>query len=109
MAGAGALRSTANDLLTFLAAAMDRTRSALTPAFEALLSVQRPTGARFNEAALGWAVDTHGDREIIWKDGATAGYASFIGYDPVSASAVVVLSNSHNPVDDLGMHLLDSR
>lgn len=109
MAGAGALRSTANDLLTFLAAAMDRTRSALTPAFEALLSVQRPTGARFNEAALGWAVDTHGDREIIWKDGATAGYASFIGYDPVSASAVVVLSNSHNPVDDLGMRLLDSR
>lgn len=62
-----------------------------------------------NEAALGWAVDTRGDREIIWKDGATAGYASFIGYDPVSASAVVVLSNSHNPVDDLGMHLLDSR
>ena len=37
------------------------------------------------------------------------GYASFIAYDPVSASAVVVLSNSDNSVYDLGMHLLDSR
>lgn len=107
MAGAGALRSTANDLLTFLAAAMGRTRSSLTPAFEALLSVQRPTGGRFIEQALGWIVDTRGDREIIRKDGVTGGYASFIGYDPVSDSAVVVLSNSDNSVDDLGMQLLD--
>lgn len=109
MAGAGALRSTANDLLTFLAAAMGRTRSALTPPFEALLSVQRPTGARFIEAALGWAVDTSGDREIIWKGGGTGGYASFVGYNPINASAVVVLSNSDNSVSDLGMQLLDSR
>jgi serine-type D-Ala-D-Ala carboxypeptidase/endopeptidase len=109
MAGAGALRSTANDLLTFLAAAMGRTRSALTPAFEALLSVQRPTEAPFIAEALGWMVDTRGGGEIIWKDGGTGGYASFIGYDPASASAVVVLSNSNNSVDDLGLHLLDSR
>lgn len=109
MAGAGALRSTANDLLTFLAAAMGRTRSALTPAFQALLSVQRPTEAPFIEEALGWMIDTRGGGEIVWKDGETGGYASFIGYDPASDSAVVVLSNSNNSVDDLGLHLLDSR
>jgi len=109
MAGAGALRSTANDLLTFLAAAMGRTQSGLTPAFQALLSVQRPTEAPFIEEALGWMVDTRGGGEIVWKDGGTGGYASFIGYDPASDSAVVVLSNSNNSVDDLGLHLLDSR
>jgi serine-type D-Ala-D-Ala carboxypeptidase/endopeptidase len=109
MAGAGALRSTANDLLTFLAAAMGRTRSTLTPAFAALLSVQRPTEAPFIDEALGWMVDSRGGGRIIWKDGETGGYASFMGYDPASGSAVVVLSNSANSVDDLGLHLLDSR
>jgi hypothetical protein len=108
-AGAGALRSTANDLLTFLAAAMGQKRSALTPAFDALLSVDRPTGAPFIDEALGWMVDSRGGGKIIWKDGATGGYTSFIGYDPASATAVVVLSNAGNSVDDLGLHLLDSR
>jgi CubicO group peptidase (beta-lactamase class C family) len=108
-AGAGGLRSTANDLLTFLAAAMGQKRSALTPAFDALLSVDRPTGAPFIDEGLGWMIDSRGGGRIIWKDGATGGYTSFIGYDPASASAVVVLSNSANSVDDLGLHLLDSR
>lgn len=109
MAGAGALRSTANDLLTFLAAAMGRKESPLTQAFSALLSVQRPTEAPFIDEALGWMIDSRGGGKIIWKDGGTGGYASFIGYDPASTSAVVVLSNAANSVDDLGLHLLDSR
>lgn len=109
MAGAGALRSTANDLLTFLAAAMGGKPSALTPAFGAMFSVQRPTGSPFIDEALGWMVDTRGGGKLIWKDGDTAGYSSFIGYDPATASAVVVLSDAANSVDDLGLHLLDSR
>lgn len=109
MTGAGALRSTANDMLTFLAAAMGRKRSPLTQAFAALLSVRRPTQQPFIEEALGWMVDGRGGGKIIWKDGGTGGYGSFIGYDPASGSGVVVLSNSMNSVDDLGLHLLDAR
>jgi CubicO group peptidase (beta-lactamase class C family) len=111
LAGAGALRSSANDLLKFLAANMGYTKTALAPAMKTMLTVQRPTGQPFLEAALGWTVDTRGGGEIIWKNGGTGGYRSFIGYAPRSGVGIVVLSNaeSETGADDLGLHLLDAR
>ena len=44
LAGAGALRSTANDLLTFLAANLGITKSPLAPSMADMLKVRRPTG-----------------------------------------------------------------
>jgi D-alanyl-D-alanine-carboxypeptidase/D-alanyl-D-alanine-endopeptidase len=111
LAGAGALRSSANDLLTFLAAVMGRTHTTLAPAMKAMLSVRRPTGQPFIDAALGWAIDTRGGSEIIWKNGGTGGYRTFIGYAPRSGVGIVALSNAETNagVDDLGLHLLDAR
>jgi D-alanyl-D-alanine-carboxypeptidase/D-alanyl-D-alanine-endopeptidase len=111
LAGAGALRSSANDLLTFLAAVMGRTHTTLAPAMKAMLSVRRPTGQPFIDAALGWAIDTRGGNEIIWKNGGTGGYRTFIGYAPRSGVGIVALSNAETNagVDDLGLHLLDAR
>jgi serine-type D-Ala-D-Ala carboxypeptidase/endopeptidase len=111
LAGAGALRSSANDLAKFLAAAMGYTKTPLAPAFKTLLSVTRPTGAPFIDSALGWAVDTRGGGKIIWKNGGTGGYRTFIGYSPKSGVGIVALSNASTPagVDDIGLHLLDSR
>jgi serine-type D-Ala-D-Ala carboxypeptidase/endopeptidase len=111
LAGAGALRSSANDLLKFLAANMGYTKTALAPAMKAMLRVQRPTGQPFLESALGWTVDTRGGGKIIWKNGATGGYRSFIGYAPRSGVGIVALSNAETEtgVDDLGLHLLDAR
>ncbi len=111
LAGAGALRSTANDMLTFLAANLDYTKTPLSAAMKSLLSVQRPTGTPLVNAALGWQVDTRGGAEIIWKNGGTGGYRTFIGYSPRSGIGVVALSNAATPtgVDDIGLHLLDGR
>ena len=44
LAGAGALRSTANDMLTFIAASLGYTKSPLAPAMAAMLKERRPTG-----------------------------------------------------------------
>jgi len=44
LAGAGALRSTANDLLTFLSANLGYTKTPLAPAMADMLKVRRPTG-----------------------------------------------------------------
>ena len=44
LAGAGALRSSANDMLTFLAANLGYVKSPLAPAMAAMLSVRRPAG-----------------------------------------------------------------
>jgi D-alanyl-D-alanine-carboxypeptidase/D-alanyl-D-alanine-endopeptidase len=111
LAGAGALRSSANDMAKFLAAAMGYTKTPLAGAFKAMLSVSRPTGSPFVDNALGWQVDTRGGGEIIWKNGGTGGYRTFIGYSPRSGIGIVALSNASTPsgVDDLGLHFLDGR
>ena len=110
LAGAGALRSTANDLLTFLAANLGYTQTPLAPAMARMLTVRRPAGPPNLKVALAWHVSTVNGRELIWHNGGTAGYRTWIGFDPVARVGVVALSNSGTPagVDDIGRHLLDT-
>jgi len=111
LAGAGALRSSINDLLTFLAANLGYVKSPLAPAMAAMLSVHRPTGApRAGEIGLGWLIAKPAEEEIVWHNGGTGGYRSFIGFDAKTRVGVVVLSNTFtiSGVDDIGMHLLDA-
>jgi serine-type D-Ala-D-Ala carboxypeptidase/endopeptidase len=108
-AGAGALRSTTNDMLTFLAANIGLTKTPLAPAMAVMLTVRRPTGVQDLEIALGWHIFTAHGKEIVWHNGGTGGYRSFIGFDLKSRVGITVLSNAETPegVDDIGHHLLD--
>jgi len=109
-AGAGALRSDADDMLTFVAANLGYVKTPLAPAMAAMLKVRRPTGMSGVEVALGWHIFTTGGKEIVWHNGGTGGYRSFIGFDPQTGVGVVALSNAFTPegVDDIGHHLLDA-
>jgi serine-type D-Ala-D-Ala carboxypeptidase/endopeptidase len=111
LAGAGALRSSANDLLTFLAAMMGYSDNPLAAAQKKTLSIRRPTGAPFMATGLGWDIDTRGGAEIISKGGATAGYNTFIGYSPKTRVGVVALANTSagEGTTDIALHLLDAR
>jgi len=111
LAGCGALRSSVNDLLAFLAANLGYTKSPLAPAMAAMLKVRRPTGAPGLDIALGWHIFTGSGSEIIWHNGGTYGYRSFVGYDPEARIGVVVLSNTFTAagIDDIGLHLLDAQ
>jgi len=110
LAGAGALRSSANDLLTFLAAFLSYTRTPLAPAMASMLSVRRPA-APLGEIGLAWIIRKPSADEIVWHNGGTYGYRSFVGFNPKTRVGVVVLSNTFTAggVDDIGMHLLDAR
>jgi D-alanyl-D-alanine-carboxypeptidase/D-alanyl-D-alanine-endopeptidase len=61
------------------------------------------------EIALGWHIFKTNDKEIIWHNGGTGGYRSFVAYDPKARTGVVALSNAYTVVgvDDIGRHLLD--
>ncbi|HEV7571165.1 MAG TPA: serine hydrolase [Thermoanaerobaculia bacterium] len=109
LAGAGALRSTANDLLAFVAATIGLTKSPLATSMAAMLATRRPTGVPNLEIALGWHISTINGHEIVWHNGGTGGYRTWIGFDPKSRTGVVVLSNTSTTagVDDIGAHLLD--
>jgi hypothetical protein len=114
LAGAGALRSTADDMLTFLAAFLGYADSPLASAMAAMFRERRsgpPTGdANIKvEVALGWMITTRGDSEIAWHNGGTGGYRSILAFDLKARAGVVALSNAGTVagVDDIAMHLLN--
>jgi serine-type D-Ala-D-Ala carboxypeptidase/endopeptidase len=84
MPGAGALRSSANDLLIFLAAIMNYTKNPLAGAQKTALTITRPTDWPFWSTGLGWDIDASGGSKIISKGGDTAGFSTFIGYRPAT-------------------------
>ncbi|MGA2153209.1 MAG: serine hydrolase [Bryobacteraceae bacterium] len=112
LAGGGALRSTANDLIAFLAANLGYKKSPLQPAMAAMLEVRIPGPALNFQQALGWHIMQHNGRDLFWKDGGTYGFASFIGFDAKAKVGVVVLANSFSltsgVADEVGLHLLDT-
>ena len=61
------------------------------------------------EIALGWHVVSGKGKGIIWHNGGTGGYRTFMGFDPEARAGVVVLANASTPAgpDDIGRHLLD--
>jgi len=111
LAGAGALRSSANDMLTFLEAFLGYKESPLAPAMKAMFEVRRPTGQGKGEIGLGWIIMSPHDREIAAHDGGTGGFRSWVGYDPKERIGVVVLSNASTLIGgfDIGIHLLDPK
>jgi CubicO group peptidase (beta-lactamase class C family) len=108
-AGAGALRSTANDLCIFLAAAMGQRDSSLKETFALLLSTRRPAYRPTPDVALGWFVSSGKLDDIVWKDGGTGGTCAFIGYGRKRQRGGIVLSNAGywNNINDIGYHLID--
>jgi CubicO group peptidase (beta-lactamase class C family) len=74
----------------------------------AMLATRKPSGVPSMEIALGWHVINGGGNEIVWHNGGTGGYRSWIGFDPKNRTGVVVLANmfTNAGVDDIGLHLL---
>ena len=106
--GAGALRSSANDLLTFLAANLGYVKTPLSAAMARMRRVHADGEASF-KMGLGWQIESFHGSEIVWKGGASYGSRAFSGFDPKSGVGVVVLSNynSGSGIDDIGRHVLN--
>jgi CubicO group peptidase (beta-lactamase class C family) len=121
--GCGALRSSVNDLLKFLAANLaakgspasssvnsdpdqvtDRDAGVPSLAESMAKTHQARREADFGgKVALGWHISTDG---LVWHNGGTGGFRSYMGFDPQSHRGVVVLANSEADVDALGIFIL---
>ena len=136
-AGAGALRSTADDMLVFLAALSGYSGTPLARSLSAMLRFQLlmdGQGAvlrdsvsglsRFfkklvaEKTGLAWGIFIpralgifRAGNDIFSHDGRTPGFWSFVGFDPEARVGVVLLSNLGYSlgVSDIGMHLLNPR
>jgi CubicO group peptidase (beta-lactamase class C family) len=115
--GAGGLRSTAGDMLTYLAAQIDPSNrctkeatnaKTLPQALARSQSVQTDAGPGM-KIAYSWMFvpQTQG----YWHNGATGGYSSFAFFNPRSRTAAVVLTNlavgppSGSLADSIGQHI----
>ena len=92
LAGAGALRSTAADMLRFAAVALaDDEERPLAAAFELSMEKRQAIGDGLG-IGLGWHFA--GDGVTRWHDGGTGGYRSWFAVIPGRDLAVVVLANT---------------
>ena len=106
LAGAGAMRSTAGDMLKFLAAAL-HPASPLAPAMAMTLS-DRLGEADKQQTALGWMVGHPPSGEIVFHGGGTGGFRSFMVLQPAKSRAVVALTNSalEPSAQDIALHAI---
>jgi len=109
LAGCGAIRSTVNDMLKFVAANLEITDSPLRAAMQRMRTIKRATGMPDVEIAMGWHVYTKFDTEIWWHNGGTFGYRSFLGFNSGKKAGAVVLCNTFVDNDDIGRHILERR
>jgi serine-type D-Ala-D-Ala carboxypeptidase/endopeptidase len=115
LAGAGALRSTAADMLAFLEAQLhpDRVKGStpeartLPAAIAASHEVRAEAGGGMHIALTWFRVDDSGR---YWHNGATGGFSAFALFDPAQDFAVIVLCNqtigNRSLADDLGKHIV---
>jgi D-alanyl-D-alanine-carboxypeptidase/D-alanyl-D-alanine-endopeptidase len=111
LAGCGAVRSDATDLLKFVEANLDRTNSGI---YKVLNETQKNHFKTFTGGiGLGWQIENEIEEMTLhWHNGGTGGYKSFIGFDKKNNVGVVILSNygdamvNDSSTDDMGMKLL---
>lgn len=118
LAGAGALRSTVDDLLKFAAANLGQGSPRMTGVLASCHAVRQEVVPDRLRVGLAWHLSplrTGSQRWATWHNGATGGYASFLGFVKETGTAVVVLSNAtlapthdaRSECDQIGFEILE--
>ena len=104
MAGAGALRSSAYDLLRYLRAQLEPARTPLATAIARTRVVTAPN--RRHTIGLGWIRTRIPSGDLWWHNGGTGGFRSFAGFCPQRQRGAVVLVNDRRGPDRAGIELV---
>jgi len=114
LGGAGALRSTSQDMLRFLAANLGQFPTSLQSAWDLCHQIQIENPNPYLAGiALGWHVrwlNPERSQTYWWHNGGTGGYHSFTGFVKRNQSGVIILSNyglgSDSEIDNIGVAVL---
>jgi CubicO group peptidase (beta-lactamase class C family) len=109
LAGAGAIRSTGRDMMTFLKANMGLVSTPIDAA------IRRSHRELFRDTAgltigMNWirSFDDELAQNIIWHNGGTGGFRTYLGFMEDRQIGVFVLGNTANSVDALAVEILKS-
>jgi D-alanyl-D-alanine-carboxypeptidase/D-alanyl-D-alanine-endopeptidase len=104
-AGAGALRSTMHDMLKFARANLDTSDARLPRLMRQTHTVRRQVGKDMS-IGMNWLIRSMNGRDVVWHNGGTGGYRTWLGFDKTRKVAAIVLGNSGIGHDDLGFELV---
>lgn len=110
LAGGGGLNSNVTDLLTYLEANIGEPKSPLERAMrEAHRGHHSPRPGM--GVGLGWMTMKRDPLNLVGLSGGTAGYSTFLAFDPETRAGVVVLANSggFEYADKIGRELLNPK
>ncbi|HYV91645.1 MAG TPA: serine hydrolase [Chitinophagales bacterium] len=113
MAPALSIHSSAEDLVKFVSANLylkdSVMRSALRTTQQPKVAILYSKKLRDSYGGMGWMISplkANSPSKIVWQSSAMNGYACYIGFVNESKTGVVVLSNSVQPVDEIGKKIL---
>lgn len=87
--GAGGIKSSVSDLILFVQANLNEDNPAASTIQKSHLPISIGNSNRY----LGWAEDKILDQGILWHNGATAGFNSYLAFSKELRTGVVLLSN----------------
>jgi CubicO group peptidase (beta-lactamase class C family) len=94
-AGSGQIKSNMHDMLIYLDNLINPNKSLLKDAIELTLVPTFSNKETF-DVGINWLLQSKSNNEtFVFHDGATLGYSSFIGFNPITKTGVVVLINSY--------------
>lgn len=94
--GDGALFSNTRDMMKWITVNLGLVNHPLANIVQDCHTPQFPASIKHTSVALGWHVSTWkkgGLGEVLWHNGATGGYTSFLGLEKSRKTGVIVLSN----------------
>jgi len=101
LAGAGAIRSSTTDMMKYLTVNISEDKPYVDTQFP------RKDMSDFQKIGLGWISQKNGDLAFTWHNGGTGGFSTFMGFSKEEQVGVIVLANSVQSVDDVGVRILE--
>jgi D-alanyl-D-alanine-carboxypeptidase/D-alanyl-D-alanine-endopeptidase len=103
-AGQGAIRSTITDMIKFLK--FNLSYEKLKGPVMMTQELQFTDKEKGIKLGLGWHIGSLREQKYLFHSGGTGGYRSYIGLLPGSKTGIIILSNSTNDVDNIGISIL---
>jgi CubicO group peptidase (beta-lactamase class C family) len=99
---AGGVVSNLSDMMNFLLFNLDSDEEYVTKSHRA----DFPTGSNNGMVGYGWHSFDVAGKKLIWHNGGTGGYRTFIGFIPEIDAGVVVMASSAISVDQMAIDIL---
>lgn len=103
LAGAGAIRSTAADLLKYAKANLGDAPASLNKAMQLTHIVTFIDGAK---VGLAWHIIKPGADEVVFHNGGTGGFRSYLAINMQKKFAIIILSNTSIGTEEVGNALM---